>query len=162
MSGRRIVPLLNPQHFLQSQKRHPPGIQEFNPYRSVPPPPPRLSTTLDMHFDQLSLSSDQIPDMRYLVGRISRGRTIPHPRAKSPYEEELASRFSSPVPHPPSTPRPHTAASVRGRRSVISSRPNVSWTLIESILWRNKESLYRHVYIYHYIIDCPIWNENGT
>ena len=111
---------------LQSQKLHPAGIQEFNPYRTVPPPPPRLSTTLDMHFDKLSLSLDQISDMRHLVGKITRGKSIPPHRAKSPYEEELSSRYSTPVPRPPSTPRPSTARNVKGRRSTIRSRPSVS------------------------------------
>ena len=119
---------------IQSQKLHPAGIQEFNPYHTVPPPPPRLSATLDMHFDKLSLSSDQISDMRYLVGKITRGKSIPPHHAKSPYEEELSSRYSTPVPQPPATPRPITARNVRGRRSTIRSRPSVSHATFMALL----------------------------
>ena len=118
--------------FLKSEKSHPAGIQEFNPYlhRPISAPPPRLSTKLNSHSDKLRLTPNQTYEMRRLVGEITKSRGIQHTK-KSPYFSDLFSRSSTPMqlaPRPPSAPRPNTAKQAGQRRLQLThqnGRPRV-------------------------------------
>ena len=156
----------------QSQRCHPIGVQDFNPYRRVPPPPPRLSKTFETHIDDLELSLDQISEVRHAVGKISRNRSIP-PREDSPYaSHSLVSRTSTPAlytPRPPSNPRPNTGKSRATVRNGRSSRPSVSVPLFTCKLNRiplnthNHTSIHTGWYMHNSYcclfcaIDCSSW-----
>ena len=97
-NGNPCLPL-SPPH-TQSQKRHPDGVQQFNPlHYSTPPPPPYFPTSLHTsHDDELTHS---LSDFQQLARKT---KTMPTHRPLSPYIRHQRPGTSTRVPHPPSSP----------------------------------------------------------
>ena len=113
----------SPPH-TQSQKRHPDGVQQFNPlhYSTPPPPPPYFPISLHTsHDDELTHS---LSDFQQLARKT---KTMPTHRPPSPYIRDQRPGTSTRVPHPPSSPKPRTPMNITGRRSTVRGRrPSVS------------------------------------
>ena len=83
--------------FPQSQKRHPDGVQQFNPlHYSPPPPPPYFPTSFHTSHDEPSHS---LSDFQQLARKT---KTMPTHRPPSPLRDQRPG--TSRVPHPPSSP----------------------------------------------------------